>query len=431
MANAWATKHGFIAEFRRLHAVTLPGRAKYRRVRVDAETLDEARKIAESMEQECRALEVMVYDPGLIRRAQKSGAITRDEADALLKQHPPPVPRIPERKRLTLLDAAREHPSSQRESAAESTRHARELREFTEATGVEFCDELTLQIVQRWTDAQLDSGAPRDTIRHRLLWLKRASRIAGTHGLPDPLTRIQILPRRRAARAKPLQVYSLQEAATVAAACAALDRPRFAAVVLLCVGMGLSVSEVSRLRVESVEGDVLHVGEEGAKNNSRVRSLPMPATVAEAVRQAIAGRASGWLIASDSSRTRGNQLTSEALIHALAPWLQAATGRYLPLGSLRAGFSTWARLVVPSHHLEAYMGHAAGNVAAITARHYVELARAKELRPTARKLNKRLADAMRAAEQDVAPRLQAISAEVQRLRRARKNPPPPTVSPTA
>lgn len=427
MASAWKDRAGYILQFRRFGAATLKGKAKYLKLRYKAESLDQARAKAEELEQLLRTLEATIYDPQLVEKARAAGALTDAEAEAILAHKPvaPPEPKKA-RKRLTVMEAARMDLCTRREEGKpDFARHERELREACEAIGIQYADEITLENAGDYLEGLLAEGVPHSTIRHRLLWFKRAGRVGAALGLCPDISKFLRMPHAKRVRR---DVYTLAEACRAARACLVVGNPRYACAILLAVGMGLSPSEVVRLRVADVQGTFLQVGEQGAKNENRVRLLPVPATILEELRQLLDRPEGEALIYSEPTARKGDRrhMTTATLLQQVGPIMDKVIGRHVPFGRLRSGFASWSRYHIPTPHLETYMGHAAGLVAGVTSRHYLDFARAEELVPSCEKLDAQIAAAWKKTLSIPEEELrgawkQAQSERLEYLRKARRN----------
>jgi hypothetical protein len=82
------------------------------------------------------------------------------------------------------------HPSSQRETVGDVRDHERAVTAFCQWASSDRLDALDIETVTGWIKHQQAQGRAYDTIRHDILWLRRASRMAGAMGFPDPLTKL-------------------------------------------------------------------------------------------------------------------------------------------------------------------------------------------------------------------------------------------------
>lgn len=371
MASAFQDRRGWIADF-----LPLGGTGKTRRrVRVPANYLHgdpkaAATAYASECDRYCRLLEINPYDAHTIDHALQIGAITQEQAAALLGFQP--VQLIAERgpDPLTILDAALQHPSTVYESEhsqRDYLRHRRELDEYLQFAAVKYVSEISLINVQgyiRWLKAQ---GHKRAGIEHRLRLIKRAARIGTTVGIADPLAGWRLI---RSEPAERIDTWSLDELRWLAKS---LDEPRMQAVVYLGGFMGLRSSEIIRLQADDLRGDVLHVGEHGAKNEQSRRSLPVPGIIRE--------RLESLGQHGDDPLIRATRFNRHYDPFGLDHWLRPHIAK--PPKMLRKAFSTWGVSYLPPRHVETFLGHVSGLVSNVTARHYLADVRLEELRPTA------------------------------------------------
>lgn len=406
------------------------GRPRSIRVRADrlpsrdvAEQKRLALALAEACDRACRLLEVLPT-PQAIRDAERMRAITPDQAKALLTAQPVPPPRAVVTERLTLERAALMHPSSGRESTPARRAHLAYLHAFSARTGILALAELTLPAVQDYLAWMVTSKMPWDTRRHRLMYLRRASRMGATHGLPDVLGGLVL---DKQGPRPPLAAWSLPELAD-GCAVAFENNPRARMAVALGGFLGLRSSEIIRVRCGDLRLDGMlpyasaRDRVKDAKNEPSRRILPVPPTIIAWMRALAAGRGPdepliyaerGWPMSPsaaaenpEEARRRRRRFTPEGFAHWLGPKLEAATGRDLPPKALRKSFANWATQArLPASHIEQFLGHENTLVASITGRHYLtdalEVA-AKLLKPTATRMEKLIVAALAKARHGAA-----------------------------
>lgn len=304
----------------------------------------------------------------------------------------------------TILDAAEAHPSTQHDkqrAPGEYRKHRRYLLRFCDWAGIELLGHLTLDHAVRWVAHLRTEGRAWDTRRQHLLYLRRAARMASAAaGLPDVLGEMQL---DRREEPPPIEVWTLSELGTAMATLAARppDRDTRRGLAVLALGgcLGLRPTEILRLRVEHLSGDILRVGVDARKNNASRRDLPIPPTLIP------------WLDAITSDpKTKQRRPPTEPLLpgrnnrrpltpHAFDAWWALQIAPLLPrAGSpklLRKTFATWAiEAGIEARHVESYLGHTSGLVAAVTSRHYLAAARVVQLRPVAAQMDELLRQAI-------------------------------------
>jgi integrase len=381
MPSIFHDKSGPIASFR---AVGAPGRVK-RRVRVPADRRDDPEGFAAECDSYCRLLEkARMPAAGVITEAERLGAITASQAAALRLQRGGDMTTIPSQS-LTILQAARSHPSSQKEAAKDvsaALRHERHLGEFMAWAKVQRLDQVTLSLAQSWVAELRARNLSWDGRRHALLWLRRATRMGATVGMADQLN--ELLRDERDQDQRGPEAWTLTELTT---GFRALENdPRARAALALGGFLGLRPSETIRVRVGDLAEGRLMVGQADRKNAASRRLLPLPRIVAEAVSRLALGRSpSEPLIRSLKTRGRaGGAFDAVGFNHWLGPVLEAATGRRLPPKALRKSFTSWAfRAGLPPQHVEAMLGHKTALASAVTGRHYLAELACAELQPTA------------------------------------------------
>jgi len=339
----------------------------------------QAEAAAEELDLVSRHVEGPTPSPHMIRRAAELGVLSPGVAAAMLGQDLPADPAA----RPSIRSCYAAHPSTQaeaRHSIAESARHARDLAAFLSWAGIEHQDQVTLDLVQRYLADLQARGQAWDTRRHRLLVLRRACAIgARVHGLPDPLYRLRLDARRGAEAERRIQVIPLPALRAALRRASLGDRERVA--ILLCGFHGLRPSELARARVGDLQAGVLSVAQAERKNAASRRDLPLAPTAVQVLRRLSQGRpAEAPLLPSRG----GRPYTGNGLGQWAADWLPAAVGQKATVKTLRKSFATWAiQSGIEARHVEAYLGHRAHNLAAVTSAHYVQAALARELRPVA------------------------------------------------
>jgi len=412
MASAFKDKTGWVADYRGPHA---PPKRR-RRTRVPAAVIANApdpRAAALLYAQECERLARLLESspmPTLIHQALEMGVINDEQADALdnsssaLKEFMCPS------RPLTILEAFQAHPSTIKgRHTAECARHQAHLEEFCKRYEVELASKLTLDLVMQWARyLERERRYAPDSIRHALIGLRRASRIAGSRGLPDPLTGFQLL---RRATTPDVLCWDPVDLCKGLLALQAAEDHRATAVLALGGFMGLRPSEICRLQVGDIKGDVVRVGLRAAKNRDSRRDLPMPEIVAQAIAPLLTNREPGApLIAPNSAATKAatvavRPFALSSLTHLLSPPIAAAIGSPGTIKHLRKSFASWAVDVLPVAIVEDFMGHRHSGVAAVTARHYLGKSKLAKLRPHAEKMNEFLSECLQEAKKTEAKAL--------------------------
>lgn len=350
----------------------------------------DATAFAQELHRYCRLLERGATDQD-VAHALNIGAITEAEAQALLSGRP-----VEPRRRLepiTIRDAALSHPSTQRDGMREQLRYLAYVDDFARFAGVTHLHLVTLDQVLRWIAELRARGWAWDTRRHALLYVRRACVMAAQHGLPNVLVGIKLDQQER--RQRVVRAWSLPQLAAALVACG--DDHRVRAAIALGGCLGLRPTEICRVSVTDLEGDLLHIGRRDAKNAASVRALPVPACVLPWLTAAAGKRKSGPLIESDVRR-RGRHLTPSGLFQALTDALSAAPRPPIAPKDLRKTFATWAAPVIAGADLERFLGHASALHAQVTVRHYLAHHLAEQLRPAAKALDAALSEALRAAK---------------------------------
>jgi integrase len=377
-----------------------------RTVRIPAEHLRPGaeKTSADAYAQECERLAKLCEgtpNPAIITRAAAMGALTEAQALALRQRKPLPTARPSPSRALTIVAAAESHPSSARETPGELKRHRGEVLRFSAWSGAETVSELSLELVQRWVKELDGQGLAWDSRRHALLWLRRASRMAGAVGLADPLSEF-VLDRR--GRRPAIDVWSLDELCT--AARALRQRPDLRPLACLLLGgfVGLRPSEIARVRIGDLSPDgVLAIGQrEGeGKNRASRRKLPLPADILRDLRRLAGDRPADQPLIAKATRWANCGGDPFFCIDTLGQWfrdavMRSAPGapavlRQLPPKSLRKSFATWAtRRKLDRDHIERYLGHDNPWTPRITEHHYLADHEAEELRPFAAEISKAL-----------------------------------------
>jgi integrase len=366
---------------------------------------------------------------GDLDHAEHIGVIAPAQAETLrtglLLPPPGPGERDPF-KPWTILEAAEVHPSTQHDrtrAPTEYRKHRRYLQRFIIWSGLERLDQLSLEAVTRWVSHMRAQGWAWDTRRQHLLYLRRACRMAASvAGLPDILGELTLDRREQSSH---VEAWTLDQVLTVARQLAARDPDaitrRGLAVLALGAGLGLRPTEMIRLRVEHLAGDVLRVGVVSRKNAASRRDLPIPARLLPWIEtmtrdpETGEGRPAGAALL--PGRNHGKPLTAHALD---AWWAKEIAPKFDspgPLKNLRKTFATAAiELGVDPHLVESYLGHVSGLVAAVTSRHYLAAARVAQLRPLAARLDEACAKRLKKSPVDLC-NAQVYSAAITREHR--------------
>jgi integrase len=274
--------------------------------------------------------------------------------------------------------------------------------------GVSLLAEVSLKLALDWVEELRRREMAWDTRRHYLLFLRRATQMAATVArLPDVIGGIKL---DRNSTDSEVEVWSLDALMRAAVSCAAshriLDR-RGAGVIALGGCLGLRPSEIIRLQVGHVAGDVLRVGVLKRKNRASRRDVPIPQAVLP------------WItdLAADP-KTKARRPDHKPLVrslrdghmcqHSFDDWWRTYVRPYLvdqhlTPKHLRKSFSTWAiESGIEQRRVESYLGHRQAEVAAVTDRHYLAAARVAQLRPTAERMSELISAAIERARVDVA-----------------------------
>lgn len=421
MAYAFKDAKGWVADFRPCNWKPPAGFKGRPRQRIPRERWEKSTDpkatcdaYAQACDRACRLLERGVFTSRDVSEALRLGAITEAQSQALLDGNPAPESRG-RKGSPTLEQAALAHPSSKRQPAAERLKYLAFLGQFQAHAGVQYVREVTLTHVQDWIAHLVAEEDSWDTRRHRLLYVRRATRMgAAIYGLPDPLAGFRLDQKGR--RAAP-PVNTIDELATAIARLqhrlahvaelpeAERDRERSRCTrALAAIGLGafcgLGPTETFRPLISALAGDCITTG---SKNDSRPRTLPIPATVLRWVKDLARGRpATQPLFLND----RGEPFNEETWSKWFARMLPEVFDKPLQPKALRKSFATWtARAGIDVQHVEAYLGHDSALVAKVTSRHYLGDWLVLQLRPTAAKIDaqlvaalKRVAKKARAAE---------------------------------
>lgn len=386
----------WVADFRPLGGVL----KQRRRVRIDPKVHGRgdqagARAFAAECERYCRLLEQMLPAPEDIDHAARIGAISADQATNLRAKLPAGPPRIEPSLEWSIRQAAEAHPSTQRDMVADASRaltYLATLEDFGRFAGVSKIAELRLQDVLRWVEQLKRDGRTYDARRHRLLYLKRASRMGATVGLPDPLSGLRI-DRRDHDDEDDVEPPTLEEVGTALRA-AAHDR-RLQVAIALEAFVGLRPSECFRADAGDLDEDLVDVGKRVRKNRASRRTLPLPPTLARWCRELARGRAAtAPLIESRSHRKQG-RFAENAYSRWLGGFLSEQLGRPVKAKELRKSFSTWARRRLDGRDIERFMGHQSAFLADVTSQRYLGAMAAEELRPASKVIEQVLRTALK------------------------------------
>jgi integrase len=402
-----------------------------------------AKAAADAFASECDSLvQRCACSPGLdtIARAEALGAILPAQAIALRTGTAPPLAGD-QRKReaVTILAAARMHPSSHRETVDEAKRHTAAVEAFTTWAGTVRVEDLTAERAMAYVAHLQASGYCYDGRRHALLWLRRAARMAGGLGYADALTGL-VLDRRGDDRPA-VEAWTFAELGQMVKAAARQDDQRLLAVVLLGGWCGLRDSEIYRLRCGDLDGEVLAVAKRKAKNRASRRDIPLPPTVAAVLADLAAGQPdTAPLIRPGSQRTKRTRSDGAFCDHTFPRWFGRAVWgdrpatpralaaalvedpvqprpdrqlpgssrlgclpalRRLPPKCLRKTFLSWAfRQGLNRDQAERYAGHTLSGALPVSERHYLADLLVAELRPLAVELEARLVKVYRHPSMD-------------------------------
>jgi integrase len=373
-----------------------------RRVRLDRKAFpraaaDQAHAIAAECDRYCRLLEIGTPDPADVEHAARIKAIGEDQLDRLRAALPPGAAVAPSRQ-WSLKDAAKAHPSTQRDErmrATEAVLNLRHLRAFAEFSGNDLVARVKLGDVLAWVAKMKKDGVSWEGRRHRLLYLRRACKMATTQGLPDAIAGLRI-DHKEDGDVPAVEAWTLDELGRGAAR---LEDPRALAALGLGGFCGLRPSECARLIIGDLRGDLLDVGKRKRKNRASGRTLPLPATVARWCAALVGKRKpEAPLIAAAAHRQERRAFTAATWAQWLGPLLTKATGRELPPKCLRKAFTSWAPGVLAGRDVERYLGHQSAFLAQVSSTKYQADRAAAELRPAAVLIEQALADAVERAK---------------------------------
>lgn len=402
MASVYRDGDQWVADFRPVGGIL----KMRRKVRLKPKHLPEyteaaALAFAKECDRYCRVLEAAPQRPEDIDHAERIRAITPEQAAELRAGLPVSAP-VDTLRPLTLAEAARLHPSTQRDERTrprEAVLNLRHLDAFAAFAGVREVAAVDIGMALRWVAKLKGEGISWEGRRHRLLYLRRACRMAATRGLPDALAGLRI-DHREDGDAPEVEAWTLDELARGASA---LTDDRARAALGLGGFVGLRPSECFRLVVGDLRGDLLDVGKRKAKNRSSRRTIPLPPTVARWCATIAAGRAGDAPLFGTLVRGRPGAFTEMSWAHWLKPLLAAATGRALKPKCLRKSFTSWAGAVIDGRDLERFSGHASAFLAPVSSAHYQADRAAAELRPAAALLERAIRAALGGVEKSAKP----------------------------
>ena len=381
MPSAFQDKHGWIADFR---GYKMRG-SQRRRVRIHDDS--NPKEYADRCEQICRLLE-KVPTEHLVLEAEQLRAITTEQAQALLKGEAVfATPRKPLRE-LRITEAADLHPSTRRESESRPRDYDQRMRyldKFKAWAGIKHAREITLDLVQRWVVELRRQEYAWETRRHHLAYIRRATKIAASYGIPDPLSGFRL---DHNDEYRPVNAWPLE---TIKAALEHLEDERCRAIIGLGLGMGLRPSEIARVASNDIKDGILTVGARKRKNRASIRRLPMPVIVIE------------WtapLINSDAPLIRGHHRSKKRngcafSLENLGTWWKETLSeakdddgnRLVPHATIAQLRKTFVAILdeggISSRLIDAYMGHAVRGFSAVTQGHYLPKTGIDRLRPVA------------------------------------------------
>jgi integrase len=395
MAYAFLSGRSWVARFKGLHQ----GRGSARvTIRIPVERLAGLRdpahiKIAAdafagACEAACRILEGP-FTPGDVQNAQTLGAITEGQALSLLGGNLTPGRDAPAL--LTLHTAALAHPSTQRQPMAERWRYLAYLDDFTAATGIEHVQRITVTGIIDYLKARAIAGDAYDTRRHRLLYLRRATRMGASLAQhPDVLAGFRLdKPAQRAVH----DVYSLDELAALCVTLEDAQRWRDLAMIGIMGAAGLRPSECFGATLPDLREDGALTT--GTKTAASRRLIPLPPCVARWTRQAIAARYENARVPAIFLTGRNRAFGTQTFAWCIRDLLEEVGHRRLMAKGFRKTFATWTtRAGIDPQHVEAYLGHASALLTAVTAHSYLGEWLVHELRPTAEAIDRLLTAAM-------------------------------------
>ena len=397
MSNAFKSGRGWIAEFRslnhekgkRLTQVRVPA-VRFDGIADESMHKGIATAYAAACDAACRVLEGphTAHD---VKHALDHRAITEAQSIALIQGVAAPNRDVPTA--LTIEAAALAHPATQRMPLAERWRYLDHLAEFTEATGFMYVQQVTMKAVLDWITAQRTAGNAYHTRRHRMLFLRRATRMgAPMANIPDVLYGFK-LDKDKIADRRRFKIYELDELAAVLVQLEDRLMYRELAAIGLMGGLGLRPSECRTVSLSDVrEDDTIACG---TKTESSQRIIPMPPCVARWVRAAIATR---------HTKAKGDTIlityhhgpfSTESFARFIRLTLADIGARAIMAKEFRKTFSTWTtRANINPQQVEAFMGHASALVEPVTSHHYLGEWLVHELRPAAETIDRLLVAAM-------------------------------------
>lgn len=300
------------------------------------------------------------------------------------------LPRV-DNKPVTLLEAALSHPSSKRDKEVYPVQfrlYESYIDQFSRHTGVWLLKSLTVESVLSWVAKLRNDGFKTATISHRLRYIRRASRMAPSHFLPDVLSGLQL--NRNDEYVEDIRVFSEQELAAIIAALEGGKDWRGLCAVGIMALMGLRPTEVLRLQIADARDGVLRVGVRQRKNRSSRRDLPIP----ESLQGWIASLSDGRdelepLIYSGHHGMKGKPWVITSLNHYLNPKVEQAAGKRLPCKHFRKTFASLAvgPIGLDVRTVETFLGHSFSLAAPVSSRHYLAKQAIKELEPASRKID--------------------------------------------
>lgn len=393
MASGFKDNKGWIASFR-----GADGNRK--RVRIPdgcVETKEEADAYAQECERYVKRIgKAIAPDLDDIDHALKLKAISEKHADDYRKSAPITSAARPES--LTIEDAWERHPSTLREGTTDGkayTRHLKHLREFCEFYSVTKLKDVTLAMVQDWILRKRVAGVSFDGRRHMVLSIKRACQMGATAGLPNPVAGFRLDYRERS---KGIDAWSLKEIAQAARVFADQFDNRALSALGMGALMGLRPSEIIRARVIDVEGDLLHIGREEAKNDASVRSLVIPPAMLPWIRAQIKGKKALEPIVAPAQRRTKKRIESydpDSFRAWFRPNMAAASGRDLYPKALRKTFATWTLDAgIDTVWIERYLGHTLSGLSRVTSKHYLGKADLNNMRKAAEQISEAFTSAL-------------------------------------
>lgn len=362
-------------------------------------THDHALSVARDIEDACRVLRAFrSHSIGEIERATNYLVSVKylapKQADAWLSD-PRSAGETADAERdqriVGIMEAALAHPSAMREKVRDGAsfmRHQRELREFMDWARVTRLRDLSRELVLRYVQHMKAEGRAWDSRRHRLLWLRYACAMAPENGIADPIARFRIDERRGDAERTETESLTEEQLGALLRALVTRGDTHWLVVVGLMACCGLRGSEVLRLEVGDIDGDVVRVGRRDRKTASSRRDLPMPATVAGWVRAACADQpADAPLVRTGKSRGRAPNRYN--LARDLGKRIGTDAGIDVPVKTLRKTFATLAtwNWNLDSRHIDSYLGRRIEGYSTTTAAHYLAKAQRKLLAPVAAQID--------------------------------------------